>query len=101
MHHITQSELLGHPSYLQLQLSGMIHTIIVGHLEQPMGTIMSNQTSMPFITSLTCQVLRVASTANKIIPCILDACTTMNNMKELIKSQYYSGHLPPGSVENN
>jgi hypothetical protein len=25
----------------------------------------------------------------------------MNNMKELIKSQYYSGHLPPGSVENN
>jgi hypothetical protein len=54
LHHVTQPKLLDHFSYLQLQLSGMIHTIIVGHHEQPMGAIMCNQTLVPFITALTC-----------------------------------------------
>jgi hypothetical protein len=50
---VTQPKLLGHLSYVQLQLSGKIHTIIVGHHEQYMGDIMCKQTSL-FIIALTC-----------------------------------------------
>jgi hypothetical protein len=77
--HVPQPKLLGHLSYLHIQPSGMIHTISVGHHEMHMVAITCNQTSMLFITALTCWVLNVVFITNKRLPWLLGTITIVNS----------------------